>query len=396
MTIKQSWLLPEGIDELMPAEAAQLENLHRSLVDRMSSWGYQLVVPPLVEYLDSLLTGTAKSLDLQTFKLTDQMSGRLLGVRADMTPQVARIAAHRLRGQQDILRLCYIGSVLHTLPQGQGTSRNPIQLGAEIYGHKGPESDVESIELMLDLLNVAGAGESLSLDIGHVGIYRGLATAANLSADQEQELFSALQRKASAEIASLLDQYELADDIKLMLAELAELNGDESVLDKAEQTLATAPESVKAALTTLKQIAEMLAQRLSGVQINFDLAELRGYHYHTGAVFAAYQAGTAQAIATGGRYDDIGEHFGHAQPATGFSLDVKKLATQVSAEQPQSDIIGVFWQNDAELQAQVDSLRAQGKTVVYQFAGAEIQTTHTLNKQDGRWQVTETGTQTRG
>jgi ATP phosphoribosyltransferase regulatory subunit len=396
MTIKQSWLLPEGIDELMPAEAAQLENLHRNLVDRMSTWGYQLVVPPLVEYLDSLLTGTAKSLDLQTFKLTDQMSGRLMGVRADMTPQVARIAAHRLRDQEDILRLCYIGSVLHTLPQGQGTSRNPIQLGAEIYGHKGPESDVESIELMIDLLKVAGAGDSLSLDIGHVGIYRGLAKAANLSEEQEQELFSALQRKASAEISSLLEQYALADEMKQMLAELAELNGDVSVLERAKQTLAKAPESVKTALKTLKQIADMLNQRLKDVRINFDLAELRGYHYHTGAVFAAYQSGTAQAIATGGRYDDIGEHFGHAQPATGFSLDVKKLATQVSAKQSQSDIIGVFWQNDAELQAQVDALRAQGKTVVYQFTGAEIQTTHTLNKQDGRWQVAETGTQTRG
>jgi ATP phosphoribosyltransferase regulatory subunit len=183
MTIKESWLLPEGIDELLPQEASQLESLHRKLVDHMGSWGYQLVVPPLVEYLDSLLTGTAKSLDIQTFKLTDQMSGRMLGIRADMTPQVARIAAHKLRGNADVLRLCYIGSVLRTLPEGQGTSRNPIQLGAEIYGHAGPESDVESIELMLDLLKVTGAVPRCAIDIGHVGIYRGLAAYAGLSVE---------------------------------------------------------------------------------------------------------------------------------------------------------------------------------------------------------------------
>ena len=180
MSIRESWLLPEGIDELMPKEAAQLEKMHRLLVDRMQSWGYQLVVPPLVEYLDSLLTGTAKTLDLQTFKLIDQLSGRLLGIRADMTPQVARIAAHRLRGESDILRLCYIGSVLHTLPAGQATSRNPIQLGAEIYGHAGPESDMESMQLMVELLKISGLNQPLSLDIGHVGIYRGLADAAGL------------------------------------------------------------------------------------------------------------------------------------------------------------------------------------------------------------------------
>lgn len=396
MTIKQSWLLPEGIDELMPEEAAQLETLHRNLVDRMKSWGYQLVVPPLVEYLDSLLTGTAKTLDLQTFKLIDQLSGRLLGIRADMTPQVARIAAHKLKDKQAVLRLCYIGSVLHTLPEGQGKSRNPIQLGAEIYGHAGPESDVESIQLMLDLINVTGAVNTVSLDIGHVGIYRGLAAYAGLSSAQEEDLFSALQRKAIPEIESQLAEYNLAEDATAMLQGLAELNGDMRVLDKAMQVLAAAPAPVQQALQTLKQIADMLAQRLPDVNINFDLAELRGYHYHTGVVFAAYQNGTAQAVATGGRYDDIGEDFGHAQPATGFSLDIKKLATQLPATKTQSDIIGVFWQDDTELQKQVDILREQGKIVVYQFPGAEIPTTHTLINQDGRWQVTETGTQTRG
>jgi len=396
MTIKESWLLPEGIDELLPQEASQLESLHRKLVDHMRSWGYQLVVPPLVEYLDSLLTGTAKSLDIQTFKLTDQMSGRMLGIRADMTPQVARIAAHKLRGEADILRLCYIGSVLRTLPEGQGTSRNPIQLGAEIYGHAGPESDVESIELMLDLLKVTGAVPSCALDIGHVGIYRGLAAYAGLSEEQEQDLFSALQRKAAAEIETLLLSFRISDDATMMLQALAELNGDHSVLLEAKQQLTKAPESVQQALATLIQISEMLSQRHPELIINFDLAELRGYHYHTGVVFAAYRPGSAQAIAAGGRYDDIGEHFGHAQPATGFSMDLKKLVTLLPASDSEQAVIGVSWQNDPELQAEVALLRQQGQIVVYQMPGTDISTTHTLVKQAGHWQVTETGTQTRG
>ena len=392
MTIKESWLLPEGIDELLPQEASQLECLHRVLVDRMRSWGYQLVVPPLVEYLDSLLTGTAKTLDIQTFKLTDQMSGRMLGIRADMTPQVARIAAHKLRDQSQLQRLCYIGSVLHTLPEGQGKSRNPIQLGAEIYGHAGPESDVESIELMIDLLNVTGAVKAIALDIGHVGIYRGLAAYARLNEAQEQELFSALQRKAAADIEMLLDSFDLENDARTMLQSLAELNGDKTVLAQAQSELAHAPQSVKQALTTLEQISDMLSQRLPDLVINFDLAELRGYHYHTGVVFAAYKPGSAQAIAAGGRYDDIGEHFGHAQPATGFSLDLKKLATLLPATSSETDIIGVIWQADPALQEMVSSLREAGKVVIYQLPGSEISTTHSLVKQEGCWQVTETGT----
>lgn len=396
MTIKESWLLPDGIDELLPQEASQLETLHRKLVDHMRSWGYELVVPPLVEYLDSLLTGTAKSLDIQTFKLTDQMSGRMLGIRADMTPQVARIAAHKLRGKADVLRLCYIGSVLRTLPEGQGTSRNPIQLGAEIYGHAGPESDVESIELMLDLLKVTDAVPNCALDIGHVGIYRGLAADAGLSAEQEQDLFSALQRKAAAEIDSLLSSFQISDEATAMLQALAELNGDHSVLLEAKQQLTKAPESVQQALATLIQISEMLSQRLPELVINFDLAELRGYHYHTGVVFAAYRPGSAQEIAAGGRYDDIGAHFGHAQPATGFSMDLKKLVTLLPASDSEQEVIGVSWQNDPELQSAVTSLRQQGKVVIYQMPGTDISTTHTLVKQAGHWQVTETGTQTRG
>ena len=396
MSLKERWLLPEGIDELMPDQAAQLETLRRKLIDRMQSWGYQLVFPPLVEYLDSLLTGTGKTLDLQTFKLTDQMSGRLMGIRADMTPQVARIAAHNLRGHQGVLRLCYIGNVLHTLPDGQGTSRNPIQLGAEIYGHAGPESDMEILQLMFEALNVSGVVSTLLLDIGHVGIYRGLAQHASLNDEQEQELFSALQRKALPEIEALLMTYQLSADNYAMLLALAELNGGVEVLEQAKQVLSHAPEQVQLALSALQTMADLIAQRLPDVAINFDLAELRGYHYHTGIVFAAYQTGSAQAIAMGGRYDDIGKDFGHAQPATGFSLDLKTLVTQLPKDDEDKQLIAVIRSDDDQQQDMVEQLRSQGEIVIYQLADAELTATRTLIQQNGRWVVAETGTETRG
>ncbi len=393
MTNKESWLLPEGIDELMPDEAAQLEKLHRNLIDKMQSWGYQIVVPPLVEYLDSLLTGTAKTLDIQTFKLIDQLTGRLMGVRADMTPQVARIAAHKFK-HSGIVRLCYIGSVLHTLPQDQATSRNPIQLGAEIFGHSGPESDMESIQLMVELLMISGAVETLSLDIGHVGIFRGLAGQAQLDAEQEQALFSALQRKADAEIRSLLSSFDIHQDSRDMLIALAELNGGKDILVRAQAVLKNAPANVLEALKTLMHIGEMAQQRLPSVKLNFDLAELRGYHYHTGVVFAAYQPGAAHAIALGGRYDDIGQEFGLAQPATGFSLDLKKLATQLPIDrQAQPSVIYAPWSDDPSLVSMVESLRQNGEVVSYLFTDEANPPTgqKILSKQQGHWVVTETG-----
>jgi ATP phosphoribosyltransferase regulatory subunit len=393
MSHKDRWLLPEGIDELMPTQAAQLEVLRRKLIDRMQAWGYQLVFPPLVEYLDSLLTGTAKALDLKTFKLTDQMSGRLMGIRADMTPQVARMAAHNLRDQQGVIRLCYIGNVLHTLPSGQGTSRNPVQLGAEIYGHAGPESDIEVVQLMIETL---GDIPDLLLDMGHVGIYRGLAHAAGLNAEQEQELFTALQRKSTPDIESLLNEYQLSTSHKTMLLGLAELNGGVEVLTKAKQLLSDAPACVQDALATLTTIATMINQRLPALAMNFDLAELRGYHYHTGVVFAAYQAGTAQAIAMGGRYDDIGEDFGQAQPATGFSLDLKTLVNQLTPNTVAAQPIAVTWADDKLQHKMVEQLRSEGEVVIYQLPGSEIPTTRILIQQESRWLVAETGTQTRG
>ena len=368
MIRKDRWLLPEGIDELMPMQAEQLEALRRTLIDRMQSWGYKLVFPPLVEYLDSLLTGTGKALDLQTFKLTDQLSGRLMGIRADMTPQVARIAAHNLRDHEDVLRLCYIGNVLHTVPQGQGTSRNPIQLGAEIYGHAGPESDMEIIQLMIEMLASSELDTNLLLDIGHVGIYRGLANEAELTSEQEQALFSALQRKELPLIDTLLSQYQLSADNHAMLLALAELNGGVEVLEQAKHVLSKASDQVQNALRTLQTMVELMAERLPDIAINFDLAELRGYHYHTGVVFAAYQAGSSQALALGGRYDDIGADFGQAQPATGFSLDLKAIANQFITNVEEQEPIIVEWSSDEAQQQKIEQLRSQGQTVIYQLS----------------------------
>ena len=392
MTLTQRWLLPEGINEVAPEDAARLEQLRRELIDRLQAWGYQLVTPPLVEYLDALLTGPAKMLELQTFKLIDEMSGRLLGIRADITPQVARIAAHKLRNKQDVLRLCYIGNVLKTLPVCQGTSRNPTQLGAEIYGHTGAESDIEILQLMVEALTIIGFEGEIVLDIGHVGVFRGLAQQAELSSEQEQALFQALQRKALPEIEHLLTQYKLNTDSHTMLLALAELNGAKGVLAKAQQVLAKAPASVLAALETVQTVAIMSEQRLPKVAINFDLAELRGYDYHTGMVFAAYQAGSAQALAMGGRYDGIGEDFGHAQPATGFSLDLKEMVVNSRAASEEKEVISVVWQDEIEQHQMVEQLRSQGKIVAYQLSDSKVTASKTLVKQDDRWTVVETGT----
>ncbi|NQY51333.1 MAG: ATP phosphoribosyltransferase regulatory subunit [Piscirickettsiaceae bacterium] len=388
MNIQDSWLLPEGIDELIPDEAAQLEILRRKLVDMMRGWGYQLVEPPLIDYLDSLLTGTAKTLDLRTFKLIDQISGRLLGIRADMTPQVARISAHKLRNN-DLSRLSYIGSVLYTLPEGHNTSRNPIQLGAEIYGHSGPESDIEILQLMMGVLEIAGITSSLSLDLGHVGIYRGLAKYAVLSENQEQELFLALQRKALPEIEVLVSKYQLKDDSREMLLALSHLNGDVLVLSQAQQIFSKAPDGVKLALENLIVVAKMASERLPKININFDLAELRGYDYHTGLVFSAYQVESSQAIATGGRYDDIGANFGYAQPATGFSLDLKMLVRQLGRATDDKQAITVSWADDLAQHKIVEELRNKGEMVVYNLPGFTNLKSRRLIQQDGHWLVTE-------
>jgi ATP phosphoribosyltransferase regulatory subunit len=397
--ISDRWLLPEGVEEVLPLDAGRLEDLRRRLLDLFSSWGYELVIPPFIEYLESLLVGTGRDLDLQTFKLTDQLTGRLMGIRADMTPQVARIEAHHLRGE-GVVRLCYMGTVLHTLPNGLTRTRSPVQVGAELYGHGGFESDFEVASLMLETLAAAGVGD-VHLDLGHVGVFRGLARQAGLGPEEEAALHDALQRKARAEIGPLLEHMPGASSIAAMVAELVDLNGDESVLARARNVLAGGCDEVLHAVDRLEQLAGEIRGRLPDLPLHFDLAELRGYRYHTGVVFAALVPGHGQEIARGGRYDEIGSAFGHARPATGFSTDLKGLASlgAIQTQSPARDPVLAPWSRDAELLAQVKKLREAGERVIQELpqsrAGSRRPGTRRLQRDpNGSWRVTDGDEQT--
>jgi ATP phosphoribosyltransferase regulatory subunit len=361
MATADRWLLPDGIDEILPPQAAKLEQLRRDLLDLYRSWGYEQVFPPLVEYLESLLTGAGNDLALQTFKLTDQLTGRLMGVRADMTTQVARIDAHTLK-REGVTRLCYAGHVLHAKPESLAASRSLIQIGAEIYGHAGVASDIEVIGLMLETLHRGGCTD-IHLDLGHVAIYRALAAEAGLSEEQEWQLFEIYQRKAVPELEAFLAQQVSDSDIQQMLRALVTLAGNHSVLDRARQVLAKAPAAVHAALDDLEQIALQLGQAHDQVTLYFDLGELRGYHYHTGPVFSAYVPGMGQAIANGGRYDHIGEVFGRARPATGFSTDLASLVQRTGGNVRSQKIYAPL-NADPALADAVHQLRASGNVVV--------------------------------
>lgn len=387
----QNWLLPEGIEELLPAEAERLEQLRRQLIDQFGSWGYQLVVTPFVEYLDSLLTGTGKDLEHQTFTLTDQVSGRQLGIRADITPQAARIDAHLLRRDAPT-RLCYLGSVLRSRPDGFSSSRSPLQVGAELYGHAGIESDAEVICLMADMLAMTGV-KNISLDLGHVGVFRGLAAQANLDAEQEAALFEALQRKAIPEIADLVNSFGLSDDIADMLTALPTLNGDAEVIGEARQKLRAADPQVGIAIDYVEALAARLAEYEPSLIVHFDLAELRAYQYQTGVVFAAFVPGSGQEIARGGRYDDIGEKFGRSRPATGFSADLKTLLQYGEFEaKGKTRIILAPDGSETGLLAAIAELRGAGETVIRELPGqagnvAEMGCTHRLQFMDEKWMV---------
>ncbi|MEI6744787.1 MAG: ATP phosphoribosyltransferase regulatory subunit [Methylococcaceae bacterium] len=361
-----AWLLPDGIDEMLPDEARRLEILRAKLLKTFELWGYELVVPPFIDFLDSLLTGSGHELDLQTFKLTDQISGKMLGVRADMTPQVARIDAHNLKNNHPT-RLCYVGTILHTRGDALEKSRSPMQIGAELYGHAGKESDLEVIRLMLEMLAISGV-LNVHLDLGHVGIYRALAEEAALTQAQESELFDVLQRKARPELKDLLESYNLTVDLKTALLKLPELNGDKTILAKARELFKSA--NAQKALDDLDAISTELARYFPALSISFDLAELRGYHYHTGVVFAAFVPSIGKEIARGGRYDNIGAIFGRERPATGFSADLKVLTAlnkQNGIEQPERELIFAPYVDDVSLCEMIRDCRAQNRAVVQQL-----------------------------
>lgn len=390
MTIEDRWLLPEGIEEILPPEARRLERLRRNLLDLYDSWGYELVIPPFIEFLESLLTGTGNDLEIQTFKLTDQLSGRMMGVRADITPQVARIDAHQLK--RDLpTRLCYLGTALRTRSDGLGGSRSPLQIGAELYGHAGYPSDLEVLSLMVESLAVAEVAD-VHLDMGHVGIFRSLVRQAQLNPEQEGMLFAVLQRKALPEINELLATWTIPEAIRSMFLALADLNGGEEVLNEAERLLAPADEEVPSALETLHQIAAAIQHRFPGLPINFDLAELRGYRYHTGVVFAAYVPGQGQAVAKGGRYDEIGRVFGRPRPATGFSADLKDLLALGRMSLLSAGGIYAPQADDRALDALINELRSRGERVIHALPDTDpdlraLDCDRLLTMRDGDWVV---------
>ncbi|MEQ1739226.1 MAG: ATP phosphoribosyltransferase regulatory subunit [Methyloglobulus sp.] len=374
MQQKDSWLLPEGIGEALPQEARCLENLRQTILQLFVCWGYELVIPPMIDFIDSLLTGSGHDLDLQTFKLTDQISGETLGFRADMTPQVARMDAHHLKHEWPT-RLCYVGTVLHTRGDPLEKTRSPMQVGAELYGHGGIESDVEVICLMLEMLAQSGLLD-VHLDLGHVGIFRALSWQAGLDQATESTLFDVLQRKAKPELEELMSSLAINEDVKAMLLKLPELNGGKDIIGKARLVLAKADEQVKQALANLEAVAEQLANRFPNLPISFDVAELRGYHYHTGVVFAAFVPTIGREIARGGRYDNIGAVFGRARPATGFSADLKLLALQGKQAAQDERIQRIFAPcfggiklDDSLLNEKIRDLRVQGHCVIQQLPG---------------------------
>lgn len=391
MQKKDTWLLPEGITEVLPEQAAHLERLRRKLLDTFDCWGYQLVIPPFVDFLDSLLTGAGHDLALQTFKLTDQLSGEMLGVRADMTPQVARIDAHNLKHEWPT-RLCYVGTTLHTLGDPLEKTRSPMQIGAELYGHAGIESDYEVIRLMLEMLAMTGV-KNVHLDLGHVGIYRALVEQAGIDPQQEAELFDALQRKARAELAELLDKMSMDDDFKAIFSALPKLNGGEQILTEAAGLLKAGSAPLKAALADLQAMADKLRRDYPSLTVSFDLAELRGYHYHTGMVFAAFIPAVGREIARGGRYDNIGAVFGRARPATGFSADLRVLATLFDeGDVRQSQTIFAPAIDDSDLSVLIRDLRADGVRVIQNLPGqqggaAELGCNAVLENHDQHWVV---------
>jgi len=367
MTYADRWLLPDGVEEILPAQAKPIELLRRQLLDLYATWGYDLVIPPLLEYTDSLLIGLGRDVDLLTFKVTDQLTGRTLGIRADITPQTARIDAHSMAAK-GANRLCYAGNVVHTRPKNPLATRTPMQVGLEFYGEPGLAADVEVISLLLESLRASGLPKQ-HLDLGHVGIYRALAACAKLDSAQEDEFFDLLQRKAVTEIREWVAAKVSDQKCAVLLLALPTLAGGVDILTKARTLFAEIPNAV-AAVDQLLHVAGVMAERYPEAEFYFDLGELRGYHYLTGLVFAAFAPGFGNPIASGGRYDHIGEVFGRARPATGFALDICAISKLGLLSSVASDAIAVVENGDVRQWQAVQALRAQGKRVVYTAADA--------------------------
>ncbi|WP_041551583.1 ATP phosphoribosyltransferase regulatory subunit [Cellvibrio japonicus] len=387
MTYADRWLLPEGVEEILPGEAKAIDSLRRKLLDLYSAWGYDMVIPPLLEYTDSLLTGSGRDIDLLTLKVTDQLSGRTLGIRADITPQTARMDAHSFN-RQGANRLCYAGHVVHARPKNPLATRTPIQAGIEFYGEADLAADIEVVSLLLESLQVAGLPR-LHIDLGHVGIYRAIANDAGLTTAQEQEFFELLQRKAVTEIHAWVEANIPSADKAAAFILLPSLAGGIEVLDRARSQFAHLPQVIDA-LDHLQQLAAVVMARYPSAELYFDLGEVRGYHYLTGIVFAAFAPGYGNPIASGGRYDHIGEVFGRARPATGFAVDITALSKLGFIGQHDVSAIAVEVNQDPQQWAAIKALRARGERVIQLTpAGqlAELKCDRQLLLLDGKYQV---------
>ncbi len=379
------WLLPENIADVLPSEARKIEDLRRILLDRFQSYGYELVMPPMLEYLDSLLTGAGQELNLKTFKLVDQLSGRTMGLRADITPQVARIDAHLLN-RQGVTRLCYAGPVLHTLAAPGAMSREQLQLGAEIYGHAGWEADFEVQKLLNEVLGLSQVGE-VTLDMSHAGLLTAILGDYQPQAEALDALYAALQSKDLPGLTTLLASWPAG--IKAAILALVALSGSpETVLPAARQTLPKIP-GVSLALDDLERLCQAIVALSKAPRLNLDLSDLRGYQYHSGVMFAAYVAGLPAAIARGGRYDMVGAAFGRSRPATGFSLDIMTLARVSKVDSRRSAVLAP-WSHDADLAKVIAQLREQGEVVIqllpgHEQDGDEFHCDRELVNQKGEW-----------
>lgn len=397
MSIDNRWLLPDGVEEIVPPDAVRLEQLRRSILDLYYSWGYDLVFPPLIEYLESLQFGVGKDLDLQTFKITDQVTGRTLGIRPDITPQVSRIVSHHFKTETPV-RLCYAGAVLHAQQSNLTASRNLIQIGLELYSSAGIASDYEVLGLMLRTLELSGCTE-MHLDLGHVGIFKGLMAEAQLTAQQEELLIDIYHRKAVTELEEFLANNVANEERQANLRLLEKLAGGEVVLARARQELQNPPAQVLACIDQLEQIARRVSNEHPSIKLYFDLSEIHGYNYHTGLVFAAYVSNRGDAVARGGRYDCFANDSSETRSATGFSTDLKVLAefheSIAGDPAPAGIYVPVVDEEKQEgLNLAANRLRAEGRRVVAGLPGdnasaGELGCSQQLVLDDDKWVVAD-------